>query len=561
MTTFPKILLTLILFAFSCYIYAQDIFKSIKDSEYEKVKQFIHEDPNLVDSIIKWDCTPLIYASYWGKDTIVEFLLKSGADMYKAGLTNGRTPLHLAAMQNNLTVVEVFLNHSIDVNVTDFENKTALIYAIENNKKEMIDLLLKANAKLPEEQELINPCLHSAVLNSLQDIADKLLENGASLSGFDNNGRSLLHNAVIGKNLKWTDLLIAKNIQINKLDSFNRTPLHYSVELNQLNITKLLIQNGAEINSIDCTNRTPLNIAQALGYIQIAAFLESKGGVLSEPEIIKISGDGNKQSEIKVTYIANMGVLISSASKTILIDGLFDESYYNYSTTPENIVNKMNNFEPPFNSLDLILITHSDGDHFSAPMLGEYLSNNKTVKVVCNNLTSAAIMECDSFNTDSTNIVRIAPELYQSTDTIVNDIKLKILRLRHDGRDGQAENIGFLVDMDGFKIFHSGDSDGFVKQGLAVSGIQEYDSIGINEMNIDLAIVNRGYLWNSKSPGIQIIEKHMKPKHIIMAHFSENNKQGEWERVDQTIKEYKDILPEITVFKWQMQEIILQKEQ
>jgi peptidase E len=51
----------------------------------------------------------------------------------------------------------------------------------------------------------------------------------------------------------------------------------------------------------------------------------------------------------------------------------------------------------------------------------------------------------------------------------------------------------------------------------------------------------------------------VKPKHIILAHFSENNKQGEWETVDKTIKEYKDTLPEITVFKWAMQEIIIQK--
>ena len=33
----------------------------------------------------------------------------------------------------------------------------------------------------------------------------------------------------------------------------------------------------------------------------------------------------------------------------------------------------------------------------------------------------------------------------------------------------------------------------------------------------------------------------------------------EWKPVDQAIKENEDILPEITVFKWQMQEIIIQK--
>lgn len=171
----------------------------------------------------------------------------------------------------------------------------------------------------------------------------------------------MLHNAVIGKNLQWIDLLISKHLGLNQLDSFNRTPLHYSVEQGQLDITKLLIKGGAKINSIDCTNRTPLNIAQDLGYAQIAGFLKSKGGTLSDSKIFKIPGEENKKSEIKVTYIANMGVLISSASKSILIDAFSDNSFDSYLTTPKNIVSKINKLETPFNSIDLILVTHSHG--------------------------------------------------------------------------------------------------------------------------------------------------------------------------------------------------------
>ena len=70
--------------------------------------------------------------------------------------------------------------------------------------------------------------------------------------------------------------------------------------------------------------------------------------MLSEPEIIKISGEGNQQSEIKVTYIANMGVLISSASKTVLNNGLLIKVISCISTPPRKIVSKINNFEPPF---------------------------------------------------------------------------------------------------------------------------------------------------------------------------------------------------------------------
>jgi ankyrin repeat protein/L-ascorbate metabolism protein UlaG (beta-lactamase superfamily) len=558
MKTSLKILLASCLFVFCSTLNAQDFFQAIQNGEYEKVEHLIQNNPGWVDSTSN-GYSPLILASYFGKDTIVELLIKNGADMYKVDPNVGATPLHFATNQNNQSVVNVLISNGMDLNVKDKNKKTALIYAIENNKKEMVELLLKNNAKLPEEKEIIDQVLHSDVLHGFQDIADNLKKNGASLSSIDKNGRSLLHNAVIGNNLKWIDLLIAKHIGINQLDSFNRTPLHYSVEQGQFDITKILIKKGSKINLIDCTNRTPLNIAQDIGHIQIADFLKSKGGTLSDPKIFNIAGEGNKKLEIKVTYIANMGVMISSDSKNILIDALFNEGYDSYPTTPKNIVSKINKFEAPFNSIDLILITHSDGDHFSAPMLADYLSKNKAVKVVCSNIILSALKQSEGDKVDTSRIVAITPELYKSIDTMVNDIKIKVLRLRHSGGDGQEKNVGFLFDMEGVNVFHSGDSGGDVAPGLSVNFIQEYDSIGIEKMKVDLAILNRGFLWDSVAPGIKIIKKCMKPKHIILSHFSEDNKQGEWDGVDQAIKKEKGNLPELTLFKWPMQNIIIRK--
>ena len=559
MKTSLKVLLTFVLFVSSITINAQDFFQSIRNGEYKQVEQFIQEEPELIDSIVKMDFTPIMFASIWGQDSIVELLLKNEADMYKVKNESGLLSLHFATMRNHPAVVGVLIAYGMDVNVKDGKNKTALVYAIESNNREIIDLLLKANTKFPEEQELMNLCLHSAVLYNLQDIAEKLIENGASLSGVDNFRRSLLHNAVIGNNLKWIDLLLAENLNINKVDIFKRTPLHYSVELNQLDITKSLVQNDAEINSIDNTNRTPLNIAQGLGHVQIADYLLSKNGILSEPKIFYIDGDSDEPSQIEVTYIANMGVMISSSTKTVLIDPLFDKGFNYYSTTPTGIVSKINKGEPPFNSIDLILVTHGDGDHFSAPMITDYLAVNKSVKLVCNNNTSSALRKKTDSGVDATRIVGITPDLFTSTDTLVNNIQVKILRLRHSGRDDQNDNLGFLIDMDGIKVFHQGDAGGEVMQSMAVKRIQEYDSIGIETMEVDVAILNRGSLWNSNSPGLQIIKKQMKPKHIILTHFSDNNKQGEWETVEKTIKENENMLPEITVFKWQMQDLIIQK--
>jgi L-ascorbate metabolism protein UlaG (beta-lactamase superfamily) len=192
-------------------------------------------------------------------------------------------------------------------------------------------------------------------------------------------------------------------------------------------------------------------------------------------------------------------------------------------------------------------------------MIADYLAINKSVKVICNHKTSSALKEGIGLSADTARIVGITPELCNSTDTLVDDIHVKVLRLRHSDTDGQGGNLGFVIEIDGVNVFHSGDSGGKFRQGDAFTEIQEYDSIGIEEMEVDLAILNRSFLWGNDRPGFQILQDQMKPKHIILTHFSENDKQGEWKPVDNTIKKHQDILPEITLFKSQMQEIIIQK--
>jgi L-ascorbate metabolism protein UlaG (beta-lactamase superfamily) len=343
---------------------------------------------------------------------------------------------------------------------------------------------------------------------------------------------------------------------VNVSDSLNRTALHYSAEQNNIDIAKLLVKNGADINKLDYTNRTALALANDWGSTKVSKFLIDNGASVVKSDIIELEGAVNKKSEIKVTYIANMGFMVSSSSKTVLIDALFDEGFGSYALPSKQIVEKINQLEKPFNSVDLMLVTHDDGDHFSTSMIAEYLTKNNKAKVVCSKKGFSKLKENKDIKVDSSRIVGITPELYNSIDTKVNGIEIKILRLRHSGRDGRTENLGFLFDLDGMKVLHVGDATGIVWKGAVVSGIEEYDAIGLKNMQIDVAILNRGSLWGIDAPGIEIIEKYIKPKHIILGHFSIGNKDGE-DEVFQTIEKYKDNLPGITILNESMQNIII----
>lgn len=486
---------------------------------------------------------------------VFDALMAANCDI-NAQYANGNTALHYSIENNLDSISKCLIDAGADLKLLNNDKKSVLFNAIENNNRDLVDLLKQKGSKLPQDKQKMNELLQLAIKNKFQAIATELSENGAELSGIDSKGRNLLHIATIGGNLEWVNKLLDKEFDVNVIDSLNRTALHYSAEQNNIDIAKLLVKNGADIHKLDYTNRTALALANDWGSTKVSKFLMDNGATVFNSDIIELEGAGNKKSEIKVTYIANMGFMVSSASKTVLIDALFDEGFGSYALPSKQIVKKINQLDKPFNSVDLMLVTHDDGDHFSTSMMAEYLTKNKKAKVVCSKKVFSKLKENKDIKVDSSRIVGITPELYNSVDTNVNGIEIKILRLRHSGRDGRTENLGFLFDLDGIKVLHVGDATGSVWKGAVVSGIEEFDSIGIKNMQIDVAILNRGSLWGIDAPGIEIIEKYIKPKHIILGHFSIGNKDGE-DEVIQTIEKLKDSLPGVTILEESMQSIII----
>jgi L-ascorbate metabolism protein UlaG (beta-lactamase superfamily) len=256
------------------------------------------------------------------------------------------------------------------------------------------------------------------------------------------------------------------------------------------------------------------------------------------------------QSEsIKITYIANEGFLLESAGKKVLIDALFTDGLGYYMLPSPHIRSQIINGDSLFNNADLFLITHNHTDHFNALLINNYLSNNIVRYVLCSNITGNNLKTQQGYNNYKDRIIVATPPLFSSIDTTVHNLKIKVLRLRHDGSSGDDENIGYVINLNGINIFHAGDNDGYVAEGQTTSGITEYSRIGMDSVKVDVAILNRGFFWEGTAPGIEIIKKYIKPKHIILAHFSVNNLQGEWDSVKKVMKQNESALPDITILQ------------
>lgn len=156
--------------------------------------------------------TALHIASRMGDTTIVELLIKKGANVNSVTISNS-TPLHLAAIFNHIDVIRILISAGADLDAADSNGFTALQIAIVQKGRLLWDENMNA-AKLSS-------------LHKSKSIVELLIHHNASLSVSDNDGNSPLHYAVIYADIESAKLLLSKGDKSlpNIRNKNNRTPL------------------------------------------------------------------------------------------------------------------------------------------------------------------------------------------------------------------------------------------------------------------------------------------------------------------------------------------------
>ena len=85
---------------------------------------------------------PLLMAVYYRKADIVEFLISKGADIEITG-DDGKTALHLAAMDGSINIINLLIKNDVKINVSDRYSNTPLKLALENDKLKAAEILRK----------------------------------------------------------------------------------------------------------------------------------------------------------------------------------------------------------------------------------------------------------------------------------------------------------------------------------------------------------------------------------------------------------------------------------
>lgn len=255
-----------------------------------------------------------------------------------------------------------------------------------------------------------------------------------------------------------------------------------------------------------------------------AAIALGSMGLPSDPdESLQAATYPLTDTTLEITYVANEGVLISSGSKQVLIDGLHREYKPAYAFLPDSERTMIETAAAPFDGIDLILVSHLHLDHFHPEAVGRHLEHNPRATLVT---SQQVVDEVEKGFSDveaiQARVIATTPPLGQRVRMKIAGIEFEILGLGHvNQRFDWIQNLGHIVHLGGRKLLHVGD---------AAASPQAFDAFDLQEEDIDVAFLPAWFLMDDE--GAAFVREHINPKKIIAVHVDPGSASQTRETID-----------------------------
>ena len=232
--------------------------------------------------------TPLMWAALMGRKKAVELLLQAGADINIVD-TNGNTvftrinkvkiksfpqlntalvdkygltPLHLAAMHNDVNLIHALIKQGMDPNIVNQQKgETPLMRAAIQGQNKAIEVLLEAGANIHQKDNNGNTVLMWAVSSKdFPKTVKLLLKNGARIDEKRNDGLTpLMWAAKLGL-IKSVKVLLAKGANPNLLDNQGKSAFAWAIDGDHPEIAHMLLKSGAPNSDANVLRHTPITV-------------------------------------------------------------------------------------------------------------------------------------------------------------------------------------------------------------------------------------------------------------------------------------------------------------
>jgi L-ascorbate metabolism protein UlaG (beta-lactamase superfamily) len=227
--------------------------------------------------------------------------------------------------------------------------------------------------------------------------------------------------------------------------------------------------------------------------------------LLASPDLADDSRRTDRGRYLTVIHLGNEGVWIDAPSGGIVIDGLFGEGLTGYETVPARERKRLERAAPPYDEARLLLATHHHGDHFDAAAVASHLSANPEAIFFS---TGRAVAELRALGEASAERARSAePEAGATIEMSLGFAELRVLKISHGAFDPPVTNLGFLIEVDGLKLLHIGDSE---------ARLEDFEAYDLAGERIDVAFVPFWYMLDDE--GRAAIRDGIRARTVIPVH-------------------------------------------
>ncbi len=291
----------------------------------EIVKSLLAKGAN-VNTEDYWNFTPLIYSALYKNTDILRILLKAGAKI------PDNSNLFEKSIQKIIEEEKTIRKERRFVKLSDAKSKKLTLKTTTNpnpifigvqtkiesikEKDNLNDLLIIASQKNystvantlcingadvnSTDKEGYTPLIYSAMYG-YNDIAKILLDRDANINVVDPNGNTPIIFCARNGNIELLNILISKGADVNAADNGGYTALMYAAIYTYSEIAKILLQNGASIDNTD-------------NYRQYTALIHAlKSGHKNTIKILLDAG-ANIPKDLTI-YSKNIRELLESAQK------------------------------------------------------------------------------------------------------------------------------------------------------------------------------------------------------------------------------------------------------
>lgn len=220
--------------------------------------------------------------------------------------------------------------------------------------------------------------------------------------------------------------------------------------------------------------------------------------------------------ELQIRYIGNMGVLISGESSSVLIDGMHTE--YNkdsYLFPPQELVDRLTaNDSKEYAPIKAVMATHNHRDHLDGSQVANFLQKNAETIFLGSQHSADEVMKANAGTEKQITVIKT--DSYTKQVTKKDDLTITGFYMNHAGGESRAnvQNVGFIIEMNGKKILHMGDTGWYPEMFEALSLVQE---------DIDIAIFPVWMLLDNDSK--KNVEKWISPEFILATHIPPINNE------------------------------------